>query len=79
MFILEPIKLDCVFEERISKEGKPYKALHIGLSTDKGEFKTIKFLKDREISYLEYLASNTTNGKPQSVEESSDSIYNFES
>lgn len=79
MFILEPIKLDCVCEERISKENKPYTAIFISYHSEKGDFKKVSFLKNRELDYLEYLASNTTNGKPQSLEEEpSDSLYNFE-
>lgn len=47
---MEPIKLDCVYEERTSKEGKTYKAIIIKISDN---YEKVVFLSVPEQALLE--------------------------
>ena len=47
---MKPIKVDCTFEERTSKEGKSYKALIVKLADN---YEKIIFLSVPEVALLE--------------------------
>ena len=54
---MNKLKVDCTFEERVSKEGKTYKALFIKIADN---YEKVIFLNVPEVALLENYYENKT-------------------